>query len=895
MFIALTVVGCGILIPVNLVAGLGFQRQYNNIGFLLLLTPQYLLSASPYWAYVVVAWLFDFIICYFLWHTYRAVTRLRRAYFQSPEYQNSLHSRTLLITAIPKNLRTDEGIVKLAEEAKSTGDVPRAVIARNVKDLPDLVEEHEQTVRDLEAHLAKYLKNPNQLPAKRPTCKVSKTDQSYRKGQKVDAIEYLTARIKELEVEIKQVRESVDKRNAMPYGFASYQSIYDAHNVAYATRKKAPHGTGIRLAPKPHDLIWKNLPMTQKQRNWQNLVNNLWVALLTVAWIAPNVLSSVFLSNLSHLGLLWPAFQTSYYAHPTGWGIVQGVAAPAITNIFYYFLPVIFRKLSMNAGDMTKTSRERHVMHKLFSFFFFNNFFIYSLFSALWTYIVAVIGASKNESAWDAIRHGNLFTTIVTSLISMSTYWLTWLLQRNLGAAIDLAQAVNLAWGSFSRRFLSPTPRQVIELSAPQPFEYAEYYNYFLFYSTIALCFAPLQPLVLPVTAFYFWLDSHLKKYLLLYVFITKVESGGQFWRVLFNRMIFNALAGNLVIALLVGARQNWVMLACIGPLPFLLLAFKWYCARTFDDQCRFYSKGVNMESEAAHGSDIKAKRADRVGVRFGHPVLYKPLITPMVHAKAQHILRTIYAGRTSIDIDNQSVAGYSDVYMDPMSRTQTGKPAPSHGLAPFEIVNEGELDFEHYKNRPEFRDQLGGDGELYGRPADLLRRGSGQSNMTSSTMAGFMGPAANRSRSESRESERTHIGNGGESGGPGGTVYPSGYHKPSISNLRDHSPGTNSIRSVDMTGPGMRSRLGSNATDDSFSRHLLQSAARMGRSPPPAPSPGGYGPIRARSASRSASRGPAVGGSGARGRAGGAYLTETPPGQEEETSYDYFRRGRQI
>ncbi|KAG9972808.1 DUF221 family protein, partial [Aureobasidium melanogenum] len=313
------------------------------------------------WGYVLLAWFANLTIAFFLWRNYKSVLRLRRAYFDSPEYQKSLHSRTLLITEVPRGLRTDEGLVKIVTEAKDTGSNPRTAIARNVKDLPELIEEHNETVRNLESVLAKYLSNPNKLPPKRPTCSVNKSDQTYRKGQKVDAIEYLTARIKELEMQIKEVRESIDKRNAMSYGFASYESIADAHTVAFKARKKGPQKTSIRLAPRPHDLIWKNLPMTSKQRSWQTFINNLWVAVLTVVWVAPNALIAIFLSNLSNLGLVWPAFKTQLSNHSVGWAIVQGVAAPALTSLFYYFLPTIFRRLSNNAGDLSKTSRERHV------------------------------------------------------------------------------------------------------------------------------------------------------------------------------------------------------------------------------------------------------------------------------------------------------------------------------------------------------------------------------------------------------------------------------------------------------------------------------------------------------------------------------------------------------
>ena len=400
----------------------------------------------------------------------------------------------------------------------TTNDVPRAAIARNVKELPELIEEHEKAVRSLEKHLAKYLKNPDKLPAKRPTCKPSKKDKSRSTKEKVDAIDYYGERISELSKEIKRVRESVDKRNAMPYGFASYASIEDAHIVAYAARNKHPEGTDIRLSPQPKDIIWKNLPITNKLRNWKRLVNNLWVSLLTLVWIAPNALIAVFLSQLSNLGKVWPAFQTQLEAHPVFWAVVQGVASPAVTTLFYYFLPAIFRALAMDGGDITKTSRERHVTAKLYNFFVFNNLFIFSLFAALWKYVANLVDA-KNSGDKDAIHlleNSQFFSHIMIALCSVSPYWISWLAQRNLGAAIDLAQILQLTWGSISRRFLNPTPRELIELTAPKPFDYASYYNYFLFYSTVALCFATLQPLVLPVTAVYFVIDSWLKKYLLL-------------------------------------------------------------------------------------------------------------------------------------------------------------------------------------------------------------------------------------------------------------------------------------------------------------------------------------------------------------------------------------------
>ncbi|EFQ31269.1 hypothetical protein CGRA01v4_10562 [Colletotrichum graminicola] len=691
---------------------------------------------EAYWAQVAVAYMITFTVMGFLWWNYRKVMLLRRRYFESEEYQNSLHARTLMMYDIPKDKCSDEGIARIIDKVVPSSSFSRTAIARNVKDLPKLIEQHDHTVRKLEQVLAKYMKKPDQLPAARPMCKPSKKDPSfatYPKGQKVDAIEYLTQRIKELEIEIREVRLSVDKRSTMPYGFASYSDIAEAHNIAYASRKKRPNGAVITLAPRPNDIIWDNLPLSSSVRRWRRIVNNLWIAVLTFVWVAPNAMIAIFLINLDNLGNVWPAFQRELARDPSWWAIVQGIASPAITSLVYLVLPIIFRRLSMKAGDQTKTGRERHVMAKLYAFFVFNNLIVFSLFSAVWSFVSAVVSetnGNKSIDAWHAIIDQNLATTIFTALCKVSPFWVTWLLQRNLGAAIDLAQLWTLVYSFFVRKFSSPTPRELIELTAPPSFDYAMYYNYFLYYATVALGFSGIQPLVLPAATLYYAIDYWLKKYLLLYIFVTKTESGGMFWRVLVNRMLFAVFLSNCVFFLSAWARADWAthsQALAIAPLPILLIIFKVVCSRVFDDKIHYLSTtNISKHPEAGMQKETRL-RSERLASRFGHPALYKPLITPMVHQKAQPYLHIVYKGRLSDGRevnsgDMMSVSGYSDTYaLDPMS---SGKPGKSANVPGFEFVSESNLDFEFYKNRAEFADEHG-QGDLFGRDLDIMRPGT--------------------------------------------------------------------------------------------------------------------------------------------------------------------------
>jgi hypothetical protein len=96
IFLVLTLVGCCILIPVNYSTSV----PYDGDTWLARITPLNVWNNSQ-WALVAVAWMMNIIVCGFLWWNYKKVTQLRRQYFESPEYQQSLHARTLMVSLHP--------------------------------------------------------------------------------------------------------------------------------------------------------------------------------------------------------------------------------------------------------------------------------------------------------------------------------------------------------------------------------------------------------------------------------------------------------------------------------------------------------------------------------------------------------------------------------------------------------------------------------------------------------------------------------------------------------------------------------------------------------------------------------------------------------------------------
>jgi hypothetical protein len=92
IFIILALIGCGILIPINLSKG----QKFSATNIITKITPVNTYGSAN-WGMTICAWIFDIVLAGFLWWNYRSILRLRRQYYDSPEYHSSLHARTLMV------------------------------------------------------------------------------------------------------------------------------------------------------------------------------------------------------------------------------------------------------------------------------------------------------------------------------------------------------------------------------------------------------------------------------------------------------------------------------------------------------------------------------------------------------------------------------------------------------------------------------------------------------------------------------------------------------------------------------------------------------------------------------------------------------------------------------
>jgi hypothetical protein len=186
LFTSLTILGAAVLIPPDII----YSTRKSKIPTtaLSMLTIQDVYDNLLY-VHIAGSYVFTALICGFAYTHWKAMAQLRRSWFRSPEYINQFYARTLQVTQVPKKFQSDEGIKAIFESIQLPYPTTSVHIGRSVGALPELVEYHNDMVRELEKYLVRYLKG-NKIGKKRPTVRIKSF--MGMGGKKVDAIDYYT-------------------------------------------------------------------------------------------------------------------------------------------------------------------------------------------------------------------------------------------------------------------------------------------------------------------------------------------------------------------------------------------------------------------------------------------------------------------------------------------------------------------------------------------------------------------------------------------------------------------------------------------------------------------------------------------------------------------------------
>lgn len=643
MFTILALLGCTVAIPVNVVFNLRnpWSKGMSKRDAFILTTPC-LLNGYPLLAHVLLQYAIVFTVFVCLYQTYLDIIGLRKSHFKNLETQRELPNRTLMVYDLPAEMRSENGLDEFAKQLTTKHGLdgydvqPTAFsVGHDVVHLNELVAQHKKAILKIEKYSVKYQRRVDKfgIAAAEPIIR-----RREKGNQKVLAIQYWRSRAQELEDEIQKERYYCQKTHtAKPFGFLSYPSMQSAHRLAHLWKSKRCHRAKVRLAPHPYDLIWENVDLNRAERFAKQCFINVIFTFILLLWIIPNAFIGCFLANLNRLGAIWPAFDHAMVTHKFWFSILQGVLAPLVSTLFFMILPFIMRKLSRWQGKLTRNDREREALRKLYAFFFFDNFIVFTLMGVVWDIIAQAIQLMK-ENSQEVSFHAvwvNLHVPqrVSNAIVNISSFWVMYLLRANLGVSCELLQSARLL--KHSRWLLQhPTPRQKKENESPQPTQFANHYLYPLFYATIALAFTTAQPLILAVLAFYYAISLPLKRYSMMYTFETKYESNGCYWPIVYNVVLLATAFGNVLLFCIVYVGAGWHLAGAIIPLPILCFLFKIYMSVKYEEHFEYFDT-LDPEDESAvffiSKMNVVSDRTSLIEDIYENPALYEELEQPML------------------------------------------------------------------------------------------------------------------------------------------------------------------------------------------------------------------------------------------------------------------------
>jgi calcium permeable stress-gated cation channel len=187
MFTSIAFMCCLTLAPINAV----FNIRHIDPKSRDILSMLTIRDVRGFWlfAHVAMSYVTCGLVMGYVWYNWRAMARLRNDWFRSPEYMNSFYARTLMIQGVPKKYQSDNGIREIFESVQVPYPTTSVHIGRRVGDLPGLIKFHNDTVKELEAVLVRYLKD-GVIPSKRPIIRIG--GWMGCGGRKIDAIDFYT-------------------------------------------------------------------------------------------------------------------------------------------------------------------------------------------------------------------------------------------------------------------------------------------------------------------------------------------------------------------------------------------------------------------------------------------------------------------------------------------------------------------------------------------------------------------------------------------------------------------------------------------------------------------------------------------------------------------------------
>ncbi|KAE8189673.1 hypothetical protein CF336_g5630 [Tilletia laevis] len=544
MFVPIWFFSWSVLMPVYGANSGGINTGFNqfsmaNVGKL---AQQQKRLAAPFLIQVfATVW-----ILYCIRKTTQEFVLRRQQFLTSHKTQASPQSRTILVTGIPNEMLSERKIAQLYSHLP--GGVVKVWLHRDVKDLPDLVEERSKWCNKLEAAETSVIKmaykkvNKKKVPEEgkadvehsedpidkylttkeRPSHKLGKVPCM---GEKVDTIQWCREEIGRLNKLIGEKRAAVSTdykeyppRNA---AFILFKTQVAAHLAVNAQAHHQPYRMNDRyMGAHPNDIVWENLTMNPYEKKIRSAIGWAITLAMVLFWIIPIGLVGVF-SNIGGLAEKVPflSFLNSD-ALKVPIGIFQGLLPTILLAVLNILLPIILRMLARLSGIPTKTGIELSLMTRFFLFQIIQNFLFLTIVSGSASNITGFVQSlAENPTAFPGM--------IADAIPKAATFFLSFIaLQGLTGAASGFVRIVPLVIYYVKLVLLGSTPRKVWHINHDMgAVAWGTLFPTTTLITVIALGYMVIAPIVVGFAVTTFVLYWLLYKYQFIYVIDQRPET----------------------------------------------------------------------------------------------------------------------------------------------------------------------------------------------------------------------------------------------------------------------------------------------------------------------------------------------------------------------------------
>jgi hypothetical protein len=534
---------------------------------------------------------------------------------------------------------------------------------------------------------------PTNSTVKRPTIRLD-----WKSMKRTDAINYYTERALSLDAAIRRNRTKLQNCS---YGWIVYPSSSVAHESfvsieKHITRilnmpKKTSETTrciSLRLAPQPKDIIWSNMNIerpTVQLKRWFGY--GLFFSIIFI-WSIPIAMLSVT-SNMINVVRFFPESDLIIDTHQLLMGLVQSYLTPCLMVLFHLGLPELLRLVSRQQAYKTNSIVEQRLLSKLYTIFVINNLFVFTLVNMMLGILgqiaaLVILGTMMSKNLSEYVVH------IAKNMTDVSSFWINYVCIRSVGVVFDLLQIVPLFFivvlkGRSSYRY---TPRQLAKVIGDPPyFQYAKNYGLVLSFFTAALAYSVTAPIVLPFAMIYFGLATTTFKYKLMYIYVTKTETRGTIWPLLYRIVMISLLVFQCMMILILSLKAGLSQIYSLLPLPTItIIVGVLYVRRlekkitlkawielknTISIRTQVSSEEIELQNISSNNSDTSSttgsnhsleKNAELINSLYTEPTLTEPLWKPMLydhikclvpdvykdHPQQQRILHVLYSENTN-------------------------------------------------------------------------------------------------------------------------------------------------------------------------------------------------------------------------------------------------------